>query len=275
MKPIRITELGTMATCERKWWYRYGDPEASHDDESSIAMTKGTLVHAMWGDWWMNRGGVDATRVMDAIPEDRRELITEEIMEDAVWLMGRYAQVYGPHLDEWEMVENEVELKGVIDGLDCEGRADGLIRHVESGRLFLAECKTMRDWRRLDILTVDPQITHYWTLARAMGHDIDGVLYDAIRTYRWKRDEHKHPPEETVRRLFIDRTIEQSRMAADELHAFHDRRLALTQPSQGNQRKTLPLRHIDAQTCSWCSFRPRCWEELAFPNPEPEIELVD
>lgn len=276
MKPIRISEVGSMANCEQAWWYRYGDPDAVPDEDTgSAAMTKGTLYHAWWGEWWTTEGGltnIDAARVVDAIPEDRREFITEEIADDVMWMMRRFDQTWLPQKDEWEMLANEVELEANIDGLLLQGRADGIVRHIPTARTYLAECKTMRDWRRLDILTVDPQLTHYWTLARACGYPIDGILYDAAKTYRWKRDEHKHPPDESFQRLFLDRSQAQADEATKQLHAFNDRRKDLTEinaPWTAPDRR--PLRNISANTCSWCPWRARCWEELAFPETAIEI----
>jgi hypothetical protein len=135
------------------------------------------------------------------------------------------------------------------------------VLHKQSGRLFLQECKSMRDWRRLDILTVDPQMTHYYLGLRAAGYEVDGVLYDAIKTYRWKRDD--HPPEDSVQRVFIDRTPEQCEASLVDLHAFDDRR----EDIESGRRS--PLRNISSfGSCSFCNFRAECWEELAFPEPE-------
>lgn len=270
MKPIRITELGTMGTCEQKWMYRYGDPDAALDDEEgSRAMTLGTLFHAWWGEWHKTPGGYNdivVPNVLAAIPEDRQASITEDIAADADWMIRRYDQAFIASKDEWRLVANEVELEAIVDGLLLQGRADAIFEHIPTGDLFLGECKTMRDWRRLDTLTVDPQMTHYYMLLRESGYDIKGVLYDAAKSYRWKRDEHKHPPEESFQRVFIDRTEAQCHASLKELHAFNERRTDLVEHTR------LPLRNI-GQTCSWCWARVRCWDELAFP--ETVIEVVE
>lgn len=263
-RPIRTTEFSTLTGCEQRWWYRY----AAEIEEPTVspALTKGTLWHAAWAEWWENDNHFDGGRMIERVPEDRRGLITPEILDDVIWMVKRYETVYGPTRYEWEMVANEVELEAVVGGLLLQGRADGLIRHIPTNRLYLGEAKSMRDWRRLDILTVDPQLTHYYSLAKAAGYEIDGILYDAAKTYRWKRDEHKHPPAESFQRLFIDRTPEQCEKALEQLAAFASRRSELLGGAT-------PLRNISSMTCGGCAYRAQCYDEIAFP--EAEIELVD
>lgn len=265
MKPVRISEVSTLTLCERKWWYRY----AEGADEFSPAMTLGTLLHAWVQEWWVTPGGyrdIDFAKVLARIPEDRQDLITEEIRSTAEWLLLRYDHVYQPTHHEWTVegieVEMEVDLGG---GLLAQGRADLFVYHKPTKLLFLDETKSMNDWRRLETLTVDPQVTHYYALARRSGYDIEGVLYDAIRTYRWKRD--PHPPEDSFQRIYLDRTEDQVTQGYLELQAFADRRTALEDQGAG------PLRSISDRNCSWCAFKARCWEELAFP--EPTIEIIE
>jgi PD-(D/E)XK nuclease superfamily len=267
VNPVRTTEMSTLTTCEKKWHYRYAldipEPEVARP------LTLGTLFHALWAQWWEGKGDMDPSAIMERIPEDRREHITEDILSDAWWMLGRYDTLYGPTRDEWEMVENEIEMEATVAGVLMQGRADGMFHHKPTGKLFLGECKTMKDWRRLDILTVDPQVTHYYTLAQATGRDVFGVMYDAAKTYRWKRDEAKHPPHESFQRLLIDRTVEQCNEAVHELTAFADRREDLLT----NVR--LPLRNVSSMTCSWCAYKGKCWEELAFPEPTIEWDGDD
>lgn len=255
MRPIRTTEVSTLSQCERKWWYRYD--QGIDEPFTSDALTLGTLFHAWWAEWWATPGGyndINIEGVLDRIPDDRSALISQETAITANWMIQRYDEVYGPERDGWEMVENEIEMEATVAGLLLQGRADGLIYEKATQSLWLAECKTMKDWRRLDILTVDPQITHYYTLAKATGRDIEGVLYDAAKTYRWKRDE--HPPADSFQRLYLDRSPEQCAEGLKELHAFNERRSSLVHP----------IRNISGFTCSGCAYKTQCWDSLAFPE---------
>lgn len=269
MKPIRITEVGQMGKCEKAWEYRY---VKDVPDPPNAAMTKGTLLHAIYAAWWKHGQPaalteITADQVLAEIDPERHDEVANmdpQAKDDAFWLMLRFAVVYGGE-DVWELVESELELEAEVDGLLLQGRADALFRHKPSGDLYLGECKSMKDWRRLDILEVDPQMTHYYLLCQASGYPIKGILYDALKTYRWKgRD--THPPEDSVRRLFIHRTAEQCEASLDDLHAFNDRRLDI----MSGARK--PLRNITHfGSCSFCTYRPQCWEELAFPDTEVRL----
>lgn len=273
MKPIRITEVGTMGVCEKKWHYRY---VLEQEDPSSPAMSKGTLLHGMYAAWWKHGQpetmvGFDFDLVLAEVNPDHLpdvQKMKAQDLDDALWIFERFCLVNGG-LDHFELVGSEIELEAEVDGLLLQGKADAIVRNIRTNDLFLAECKSMRDWRRLDILEVDPQMTHYYLLCQAAGYPVKGIMYDALKTYRWKRDE--HPPEDSIRRLFINRTAEQCEASLDDLHAFADRREDLTDLPR---RRRKPLRNISSfGSCSFCSFRPQCWEELAFP--ETEFDLVD
>lgn len=269
-KPIRITELSTMGRCEKQWQYRY---VLDHKDEGSVAMTKGTLLHAMYAAWWKNGqpesvAGLEPEVIEHELDDDRKQAVKDmppiEI-DNAFWLFDRFCKVYGG-TNHFELVASEVELEAEVDGLLLQGRADAIVREVATGNLYLGECKSMKDWRRLDILEVDPQVTHYYLLCHQAGYDVKGVMYDALKTYRWKRDE--HPPEDSVQRLYIHRTAEQCEASLSELHAFSDRRDDIV------TGKRIPLRNIShLGSCNFCSFRSECWEDLAFP--ETKIVMPD
>jgi hypothetical protein len=268
MRPIRISEVGTMGTCEKMWQYRY---VLEQEDPASGPMIKGTLLHAYYAAWWKNGQpnnvfALGPDKVINEINPDHRDEVSDhldkhpEVADDAIWLFGRFCKVHGGR-NTFELVESELELEAEVDGLLLQGRADALVRHVESGKLYLGECKSMRDWRRLDILQVDPQVTHYYLLLQAAGYPVHGVMYDALKTYRWKRDE--HPPEDSIQRIFLDRTAEQCEASLDDLRAFR----ANAEAIEGKVR--LPLRNISSfGSCSFCNYRPQCWEELAFPETE-------
>lgn len=264
---LHFSEMSCLATCEQKWSYTYGLDQDEEEQETSRPLVLGSLLHAGATEWWDTPGGwdhVDQGKVLSHLADDARAGLTEEIATDFHWLMQRYDEVYQPTHDEWEVVADEIELDGIIAGVPIGGRADRIVLHLPTERLYLMETKSMKDWRRLDILTVDPQITHYWTLARQNGYEVDGILYDAIKTYRWKTG--KHPASESFQRLFLDRNEEHAMAAGDQVRAVSDRRKQL---AIGD---AVPIRNISQMTCSWCWKRERCWEDLAFP--ETQIELV-
>lgn len=68
---------------------------------------------------------------------------------------------------------------------DLGGKIDAIARHLPSGRVMLVEHKTSSEdigpgsdyWRRLRL---DAQISTYFRGARALGHDVEGCIYDVI-----------------------------------------------------------------------------------------------
>lgn len=61
----------------------------------------------------------------------------------------------------------------------------------------------MSDWQRLDWLSVDPQLGTYDWATEAMGFvDVQGIVYEAIKTYHWVKD---RPVHESFQRLVLPR----------------------------------------------------------------------
>jgi hypothetical protein len=245
-----------------KWWFRYAK---NRENDSSPAMTKGTLWHAFWDEWWITPGGadhVDWGKVIGHI-EDGQDKITEQIASDVMWMAQRYDawRPGGFEATDWRVVDQEVELEAELTpGMLLQGRLDDIRLHVPTNTLYVGECKTMADWRRLDILEVDPQLSNYVNLARRNGFDVAGVFYDAARTYRWKRDEHKHPPSDSFREMTYLRDGPQIKMSEWEVANQIQRKQDLLNLRRG------PIRNIGANTCSFCSYRDECYEDLCFPQ---------
>ena len=267
MMHIHQSETTTYARCQRLWYYRY---KTYKDQPStpSTAMVKGTLWHAYLEEWWAQDGGhseVDFANVL-ANAGDDAELLTEQIADDIMWMAERYDQWRGGGREntDWIMLDQELELIGTHFDLALSGRVDGLVRDRNSGEYYLLERKTMRDWRRLDYLTVDPQINHYLWLAERNDIAVVGVVYEAAKTYRWSRDEHKHPPSDSFQEHLVVRSPEQIEAYIEQVHAFelqrsHIHSIEVTVPSIG-------------QNCLTCEFKGECWDSLGVPA-EPHIEF--
>ncbi len=182
------SELSTLAECEEKWRRQYSGPRVKR--APSVQMATGTLVHGGVNTFWTE--GSFAPGLDDAF-----EKLTEEhgggnvgtygeAFELALWLLERYAEVYKDFTRNVEVIEVEKRLQAKVPGspFSIYGYVDRMVRI--NGKLWLVETKTMKDWSRLDLVDVDPQQTLYFWLARENGLEPHGILFDAIRTYRWK-----------------------------------------------------------------------------------------
>jgi hypothetical protein len=264
MSIMRTTEQNTFSMCEQKWYYRY---VKGYENDSSGAMTKGTLWHAFWDEWWVTPGGLDRmswNNVLDRMDDETNDKVTEQIASDVMWMAKRYDawRPGGWERTEWKVLHQEKELEAKVNGVTLQGRLDDLRLHVPTDTLWIGECKTMADWRRLDILEVDPQLSNYMQLAMRNGYDVKGVFYDAARTYRWKRDEDKHPPSDSFREMTYLRDEPQLWTAAKELVSVTVRADLIRDGVME------PIHNISANTCSFCPYRDRCYEDMAFPQEE-------
>jgi hypothetical protein len=145
-------------------------------------------------------------------------------------------------------------------------RIDALKRDAE-GRLWVVERKTMSDWSRLEFVPSDPQVTLYWLAAVERGLDVYGIEYDAIRTYRWQQE---RPPEDSVRRLYLDRTPEQAAQALTWLWRIMHRRddLDAWMQAPAAARGRGPIRNVHAFVCRTCPYRVPCLEGMIHMEEE-------
>lgn len=226
------SELSTLAGCEQRWYYRYVD---ELEDQPSAAMKLGTSMHEFADAFW------------------RGEVFKPEFS----WLEQRYIDHYFEQRTHVKVIKSELELEALLpDDTKLVGHIDGY--YEIDGKLYLVERKTMKDWRRLDSLDVDLQISLYCWLARENDIPFDGVVYDAIRTYEWKRD--AHPTSDSFQWLYLDRTAAQIDRAARWAMDVLDRRYALTADNSAE----LPIRNLAAHVCGLCPYKEQCWDEMAW-----------
>lgn len=282
------TELSLLADCEKKWEYRYVNRVRS---DQSVAQARGSAIHEAVARWWD-----DPTLPMAVInpwPEGRPEDPEEVALVE--WLLKRYEEHHGPgrRAGSLRMIGHELYFEHPVPGTNVMLRAyvDGLGLDAD-GQMWLVERKTMKDWQRLDLLEVDQQISLYIWLAQVIGLPVKGVIFDAIRTFRWKLEkptladieadliEHglsgytKKGLRELAKQLQEeDPGVE--RPAAESFHvAWLDRSPehiaeALADVQAGAQRRALlangarPLRNL-GRSCGWCDHKPACWAALSF-----------
>lgn len=184
------------------------------------------------------------------------------------------------------------------------GRTDGLVRI--NGLLWLRELKSYGSKNRLDTIHVEPQPSVYYKLVEAnYGEPPFGILYDGVYTYQWAlkkptqgvliaeramRDtefallakkaqtewargaveQHpgvqEHPPEDSFRREWPDRSPEQIEIAMRHLQVAIGRREQITSLDD-----TMPN---VGSACNSCGFKPKCWARLTLDD-ELDVEEVD
>jgi hypothetical protein len=294
LRRTSFTELSTLADCEQKWWLRYGE---HRDSGQTVAMRRGSDIHECVSDWWW-----EPDRPMDDVIADHDwSGVEAEDVDTTIWLLRRYEQAH-THLRaeaNLKIVGREVKFSQVLPstGVEVVAYIDELALDGEGG-LWIVERKTMRDWRRLNRLHVDPQLTLYVWVVRESGLPVRGVIFDAIRTYRWQ------PEKPTLAQIEEQITAEGSVYATkkalreeakrrQEAHPGVDRPLedsfavhyldrtdtqideALADAASAVQRRALlatgvrPIRNIGSG-CDMCSHRAECWDSLSFGTVEDD-----
>jgi hypothetical protein len=265
-------------------------------------MLLGTLIHTGVRAFWAHEPIIDAMAEAAGIDVGVFNHLAESVdpYSKAVWLMDRYSRYYADN--DYTVIGAEMEISSRIPGTSIlvVSHVDHLVKTGDDN-LWLVERKTMSDWSRLDLIDVDPQLTlYYWNL-RMNGYDVYGIMFDAIRTYRWKPEKPsqkdviaaaenegmewpttkartewareqvlwhpgiERPLSESFSQLWLDRTDEQVESALKWARAIEDRRQALKVTPADAIRNIGPL-------CKACFYRDDCFEQFAFPHTEFEVE---
>ncbi len=288
------SELSLLAHCEKAWTYRYLDMVPR--GEGTEAMRRGTFIHDVVGMWWD-----DPTTCMARLVNS----YDGELPEDGEWVALRYEQRYEDVRSAGlvRVIGNELKLVVRLPGtaVDILLYVDQLVLD-QQGQMWLVERKTMKDWRRLDSIDVDQQVSTYVWAWRQAGIPVVGVIYDAIKTYRWvpekptltalatevmagdpgltkkaatemarfRQAEHpgvERPVEESFRALWLERTQEQLDETVADMVAAVQRKALLAAGMR-------PMRNI-GQRCGSCDYRPMCWDSLAYgPNSAGGVVLL-
>jgi hypothetical protein len=190
--------------------------------------------------------------------------VLPDYFHDCAWLMSRYEHVYESERasGEVEVIEQEKPFK-----LRLPGKYGWLIGYLDEvwkldGRLWVVERKTMGKFDELEAFAWSPQVTLYHWAAVQLGLEPEGILLDAMRTYRWKRDERKHPPAESFQRRWLDRSPRHDEEAVLDAIAGLDRMREL-------RRGARPLRNV-GRHCNYCPARVPCRLAACF-GPEEVV----
>lgn len=279
------SEAALLAHCEKAWTYRYlGERRAF---EPSVAMQRGTFVHDVVATWWD-----DPTRGMASIVNKWGEE-GQQLPDDGEWVALRYEERYDEtrQAGDLRVIGNELKLVVRVPGTQVD-----LVLYIDqlvldrAGQMWIVERKTMKDWRRLDSIDVDQQVSLYVWAFRQAGVPVVGAIYDAIRTYRWQPEKPtitalaaevmagttstkkeamesaralqaahpgvERPVEDSFRSLWLERTPDQLDEAVADLQAAIQRKALLAAGLR-------PMRNIGMR-CSTCDYRTECWEGLAY-----------
>jgi len=162
-------------TCPRKGYLRYGlgwRREGTPGKALRIGLAYHEAQHAC------------VTGDVDRVPEIMAEHVGDEFEHEYVLAMlASYWERY--EREPYEFVASELQFEIELHGKRAAGAIDGIVR-VSDGRLMVLERKTTSDditpgesywWA----VRINEQVSLYMIAARALGYDVAGVIWEAVR----------------------------------------------------------------------------------------------
>jgi hypothetical protein len=212
LRVLTNSELKTHRRCSLEHHIAYGlgyRPVA----ENAEALRFGTAIHAALEAWWSwpwpsdNSLAMALARVRVELFEDPYELARAEAMLEGYhlrWQHEPYQAVMSPGqkpapTDPYQITINpyplvEAEFRAPLINpatgkpsrtFQLGGKLDGLVKHTETGQVYILEHKTSGEdispgslyWQ---LLQLDTQVSTYYAGARALGFEPAGVIYDVL-----------------------------------------------------------------------------------------------
>ena len=280
---LTATRMGMVLGCPRRHYWRY--EVGLHALIDAMALRFGTAWHAAMECRWQGRSAEEALMVA---AQDRT--FDEITVATLAGLLGAYYARYA----DCEVVKElhpEVEFRLPLAGsrtFDAAGKIDGL-GVLHDGRLALVEHKTCGSdisadsgyWLRLRF---NQQVYQYVLAARALGWDVQVVIYDVTRKPGIKQKQNETAAE------FGDRLVADAKERPEfyfarrevpildqDLAEFEVQRLALSRQilffrsaarSARRPEHGWP-RNCNEMTCKYCEFAGFCLANVAADAARP------
>lgn len=187
--PVSVSMAQTWLRCPRLFWYTYVLRKEPIDADTA-PQDFGTAGHAALASWWYEQD--DSTERLQRALEAARATDAWGRLSRAAQLKLRavltaYHSKY--KRQSWEILEIEEKHKLLLHearGIWLRLTPDAIARNRETGETWVVEHKfTSADitpgsyyW---DLKDIDLQNGVYTLAARAMGYDVEGVLYDVAK----------------------------------------------------------------------------------------------
>jgi len=185
---IAYSELSDFRQCPHKWQLGYRDRWTPA--EVSASLNKGRLFHEVMEAHYRPEA-VDSITVADLLyaPDGTQD----EVQNLVEWMYDGYCERYAQD-SEWEIleVEKKSEVGLIIPGgtrrspIKLKIKIDQLRRHIPTGKFWLWDFKTGSRFPNELGLDLDDQLTLYQWGYEQLGYEIEGLVYDFVRTQRNK-----------------------------------------------------------------------------------------
>lgn len=260
MITLSNTRVGNFQRCAQRYVWSYLDKV---EVDKTAGLRRGEALHAALESFYRGElaGTLLSTRIDQALTAawNNFEPTGEDMLED--WeLMQRILLRYFREValqDQWVVREVELTWNTPTDyPFSLTGRIDLMVQ--AGGRNFIVDHKFNKQVSDRH-LPVDPQVSTYLLLARILGIEVHGVIYNIIRMTEGGVAVKEPVVRQTVRRTsaWLDRWEQQLMSLSQQIEEFH-----------ANPGAAWQLRNFGAN-CHWdCSFYEHCMATMNSPEEE-------
>ena len=254
MPTLSNTRIGNFQRCAQRYIWAYLDKV---EIPKSPGLRRGEAQHAAVEPFYRDQlAGMDSTPRIDRALSAAWEIfqpVGEDMLKD--WelmqrILLRYFREVAPN-DQWRVREVEVTWNTPPDSaLDLTGRIDLIVE--AGGKRFIVDHKFNKQVSTQH-LAVDPQVSTYLLLARILGVEVSGVIYNIIRMTEGGVAVKEPVVRQTITRSqnWLDRWEQQLRLIQQQIVDFHVSPVA-----------TLEF----GANCHWdCSFYEHCLAKMNSP----------
>ena len=189
---ITVSRMRCFNACRRLHHIKY--ELGYHSVITSESLSFGTLIHTGLEAWWKSGGSLPAALAAMQAKPGEADVIA---MAKASVLLTGYDARWLPDMADFEVLGVESEFKTRIinpatgypmQELEVAGKLDVLIRRRSTGKVWFVEHKTSSEdlsagstyWQRL---RMDPQVSVYHGGTKALGHEVEGCIYDVVSKF--------------------------------------------------------------------------------------------
>lgn len=247
-KPVAYsnTRLSTFKRCRLKYHWQYVDKN-SGEQQTSRALRRGAAAHLAMAAYYRGKEPKQAIgeaweSYRAASPQGLQHMLDLDVILDRYF---RWASIN----DIWQvqMVEETIETE--YNGIKLMGIWDLLVR--KNGQLWIVDHKFQKSHSFAN-LEVDPQVSHYISLARLVGIPVAGLIYNIINL-------ETGDTKNIAFRQQIGRTDY-------FIQTYLDSLAPQVKEMKKADRRSLPVYQNWTRDCCWdCQFYRRCIDEPYTP----------
>lgn len=167
------TRLTTFKRCRLKYHWQYVDK--SNTSSEGLALRRGRAAHIAMAQFYSGQPVKQAIRAAwnEYDPFDAE---TMRKMEELDAILTRYF-AWAKVNDRWKVLAIERSVEVSWNKRKLMGIWDLLVK--KSGKIFIVDHKFQKS-HSFSNLEVDPQVTHYLALAKLMGIEVHGLIYNIV-----------------------------------------------------------------------------------------------